>query len=264
MSEDELMLTAILNCKRSDLYVDPPELTVSQLGRLQWMKERRLSQEPLQYIIGETEFMGLKLKVDRRALIPRLETEILVEQVLQTIEQDHHAASLNALDIGTGSGNIAISLARSVPGLRVWAIDASAEALELARHNSRVNSVASQIDFAQVDAREFCNNYADAKGRFDIIVSNPPYIRTGDLANLPADVRQEPVLALDGGVDGLNFYRFIIPAAKDLLKSHGVLACEFGDGQEKSIEELLVQNGFKDFKFINDLRPTPRLFIAHV
>lgn len=263
MTEEELMLTTILNRSRAELYIDRPELTAAQLGQLHIMKERRQAQEPLQYILGSTEFVDVKLKVDSRVLIPRPETEILVEQVLFTMAREFHQTEFKVLDIGTGSGNIAISLAQKIAGLKVWAIDASADALEVARNNARLNHVAHQIDFAHIDVREFCKNYADAENRFDIIVSNPPYIKRADLAALPVDVRQEPRMALDGGEDGLDFYRTIIAHAKKFLKPDGILACEFGDGQEIELQALLNQNGFTRIEFINDYTQTPRIFVAH-
>ncbi len=263
MTEEELMLTTILQCDRSQLYVQPLQLTDEQTDCLERMRERRLKNEPLQYILGQVHFFGLTFKVDSRALIPRPETELLVEHVLEFVLQNH-GTDLRILDIGTGSGNIAISLAKSLPSARVMAIDISAEALTLARQNARLNQVAHHIDFMHCDFFEFIEICRVVEKSFDIIVANPPYIATSLLTTLPEDVRQEPVLALDGGVDGLKFYYVLIEQAQRFLKDKGILACEIGDGQKNAINSLLAKNGFTEFYFKNDYRDTPRFFMAQV
>ncbi len=263
MTEQEFMLTTILNCERTDLYVNPPQLTPEQAEQLAAMQERRRKNEPLQYILGKTEFMGFTLRTDPRALIPRPETELLVENVLQLV-QNQHMPELRVLDVGTGTGNIAIALAKSLTDAKVYSLDISEDALQLARHNARLNDVAHKIDFMQISLVDFFQNYTSIEKRFDIIVSNPPYIKTSALSTLPLDVQQEPVLALDGGEDGLNFYRLLIKEAVNFLKPGGFLACEFGDGQNESLSELVKMNHFAQFYFINDYTGTPRHFIAQV
>ncbi len=263
MTEQELMLTAILDCDRADLYAQIPQLTPEQEQVLQKMLERRSHNEPLQYILGQTHFFGYPFKVDSRVLIPRPETELLVEAIVDFVLR-HHGGQLQILDVGTGSGNIAVSLAKSLHQARLTALDICEDALKLARENARRNGVAHQIDFGHCDFFEFFQNYSQAQKRFDIIVSNPPYIATDLLALLPEDVKQEPVLALDGGSDGLKFYRGLIAQARRFLKDNGLLACEIGDGQKEPISSLLVENGFVDFYFKNDYRDTPRYFLAQV
>ncbi|MCB9758015.1 MAG: peptide chain release factor N(5)-glutamine methyltransferase [Candidatus Omnitrophica bacterium] len=263
MTEEELMLTTILQCDRAQLYTQPLQLTDQQADRLERMRQRRRQNEPLQYILGQAYFFGLTFKVDSRVLIPRPETELLVEHVLEFVLRNH-GTDLRILDIGTGSGNIAISLAKSLPSARIMAIDISAEALTLARQNARLNQVAQYIDFAHCDFFEFIEICRVVEKSFDIIVANPPYIAAALLATLPEDVRQEPLLALDGGEDGLKFYRVLIAQARRFLKDKGVLACEIGDGQKESINRLLADNGFGEFYFKNDYRDTPRFFLAQV
>ncbi len=263
MTEKELMLTAILECDRTGLYAQPPQLTAEQMVRLQNMEERRKSHEPLQYILGQTGFFGFNFKVDPRVLIPRPETELLVENILE-FAREHHGAELRILDIGTGSGNIAIALAKSLNQARVMAMDISSDALSVARENARLNKTHNQIDFVHFDFFEFAENYREAEKRFDIMVSNPPYIATLLRENLPLDVQREPWIALDGGRDGLKFYHVLIGAGRRFLKTGGILACEIGDGQMEGITSLLIENGLSDFYFKNDFCGTPRLFVAHI
>ncbi len=263
MTEQELMLTTILNCQRIDLYTQTPQLTFAQAQILQQMQQRRSQNVPLQYILGQTHFFGFPFKVDSRVLVPRPETELLVEHILDFILQNY-AGNLRIFEVGTGSGNIAVSLAKSLGQARVTAIDISEDALKLSRENARCNAVSSRIDFVHCDFFEFVENYCEAEKRFDIIVSNPPYIATADLASLPADVLKEPRVALDGGSDGLKFYRALIKNAKRFLKDKGALACEIGDGQKDAITALLTENGFSNFYFKSDYRDTPRYFLAQV
>ncbi len=263
MTEQELMLTSILDCDRSELYVQTLELTAAQKQTFDQMQKRRGDNEPLQYILGQTHFFGYPFKVDPRVLVPRPETELLVESVLDFVLR-HYGNQVQILDVGSGSGNIAVALAKSLPAARVTSLDISPDALVVARENARKNAVANQIDFVHCDFFEFVENYTQAHKRFDIIVSNPPYISTAFLALLPEDVKKEPVLALDGGDDGLRFYQSLIGGAKHFLKDNGLLACEIGDGQKERVSSMLVENGFVDFSFKSDYRDTPRYFLARV
>ena len=263
MTEKELMLTSILDCDRSQLYVEPLQLSVEQQAKLQVLESRRAANEPLQYILGYTEFMGLKIKVDPRVLIPRPETELLVENIVHFVQQ-HYSAGIRVLDIGTGSGNIPIALAKLLPTSHIFSLDVSPDALSVARANARLNHVATQIDFAQVDFFEFIENYRELENHFDIIVSNPPYVTTAEMQSLPADVKKEPVLALDGGNDGLKFYRVLLAGARRFLKPGGYLACEIGEGQKAALTGLLNEHGYKQFAFFNDLADKPRFFTVQI
>ena len=269
MSEDELILTHILQCRRIDLHLDSPRLTKDQQEQFDSYKTRRASGEPLQYILGSCNFFGLEFKVDPRVLVPRPETEILVEETLRRFKGS------TILDIGTGSGCIAVSLAKNLPTARVTAVDISPEALAVAKENAAAHNVADHIDFVQADIRSTA-----ISGCFDMVVSNPPYIPSSQMASLPADVQKEPRLALDGGQDGLAFYKILIKSSPLLLRAGGCLMMEFGDAclaaclpagragrdrvsQSEAIQSMLQQAGlFSHVEIIKDLTARERLFVA--
>jgi release factor glutamine methyltransferase len=239
MTDDELFLTAILKCTRSELYTDPRELTDDQKAEIERMKWRRAAGEPVQYIVGFTEFLGHRIEVGPGVLVPRPETEVLTDAVIQELKADGRREHF-ILDIGTGSGCIAIALVKGLPNARAVAIDPSQGALAFARRSAVANGVAERIEFVERDVFWFMD---ETPHRFDAVVSNPPYVPTFMLERLPEDVKKEPRFALDGGPDGLHFYRFIIPTARRALKNGGVLALEFGDGQRKELENLFAQTG---------------------
>ncbi len=271
MTEREILLTSILKCQRADLYAGKLALTEEQEERLAYCLSLRAKGEPLQYILGEAEFFGLKFKVDSRALIPRPETELLAEAVIErtfcrhceprrerSLPAGRQAISrqVEILDIGTGSGCIAVSLAKSLPDARVTALDISPEALELARENALINGVGERINFIQSDL------FPPGEGGFDIIVSNPPYICSEEIDKLSAEVRNEPRLSLDGGNDGLDFYREIIPRAGGLLNNGGFLFLEIGLSQGKAIEEIIdKQNALKLEEVIKDYSDIERIMV---
>jgi release factor glutamine methyltransferase len=241
MTEDEWMLTSIFNCRRVDLAARRHVLTPRQQSAYEGMRRRRTRGEPLQYIIGETSFMGIPLKVDPRVLIPRPETELLVECAVEKMERLPRREGLRILDLGTGSGNIAIALAEHLPGAAITALDISREALTLAAENARANAAARTIQFLN---REMSDYLQDAAGQgllYNMVISNPPYIPTGRISELPADVRREPAMALDGGEDGLDHYRKIIHYAHLVMKPEGFLLLEIGDGQRDGIESIFQQ-----------------------
>ncbi len=240
MTEQEQILTHILDCRRVDLYTDAKPLTPRQTGWLKHIEERRRSGEPLQYILGDCEFMGLTLSVEPRVFIPRPETEILVEVALEKMSQV--SAPLEILDLGTGSGNIAVGLARYRENCVVTAVDSSGEALWVARENARRHKVADQITFLQGDLFEPLGQ-AEAK-KFDVIVSNPPYIPGHQLAQLPREIHDEPVVALNGGEDGLDFYRRIFIECRAFINSGGLLILEIGDDQRLALEDIVSQHPF--------------------
>ncbi|MDP2939329.1 MAG: peptide chain release factor N(5)-glutamine methyltransferase [Candidatus Omnitrophota bacterium] len=261
MTEQELMLSSILGCSRFELYAK--ELNLSQQDKYEFdtLTECRANGEPLQYLLRFTEFMGLKFFVDRRVFIPRPETEILVEEVINLIKKIKISVK-NILDIGTGSGNIAISLAKFLRDVKVTAVDISEQALRLAKENSILNKVDKRVEFFRMDflSREpLIDNYQV----FDLIVSNPPYINTSDLSCLPKEVRQEPIIALDGGWDGLKFYRGIIQRIDKFLKKSGLLALEMGFNQSQEIVRLLEQaQKFQIIKIVKDYTDIERVIIA--
>lgn len=217
--------------------------------------ERRRAGEPIQYITGEAEFYGLNFKVSRDVLIPRPETEHLVEKVIEVARGLERQC---IADVGTGSGSIAVALASQLPTARIHATDVSAHALEVARANAARNGVADRVRFHEGDL------LAPLAGeRFDLIVSNPPYVADGDRESLAVEVREyEPARALFAGVDGLAIYRRLIPAAFDALFHDRCLALEIGFGQEAMIRELLGGAGFTGIEFTKDLQGISRVAVA--
>lgn len=240
--EAEWLLCEALALDRVGLYLnfDKP-LSDAELASFRQMVARRAKREPLQHILGTQEFMGLEFKVSPSALIPRHDTETLLQEALRVTPQ-----AATALDIGTGSGCVAIALAKKLPGAAVVSVDISATALELATQNAALNAV--QVDFRRGSLFE------PVKGeRFDLIVSNPPYIPTADLAGLEPEVRDyEPGIALDGGPDGLDFYRLITAAAPDYLTPEGWLLVEIGIGQGEQVKEMFASAGISAIFTAND------------
>ena len=258
MTEKELMLTALLECGRADLYAGSKPLTQANQKRLDEMSRRRQKGEPLQYILESCEFFGIKLFVDQRVLIPRPETELLVEEVLK--KANGLGESLNILDLGTGSGNIAISLAKFLPHSQVTALDISQEALKLAEDNAHFHSLHDRIKFIGQDMAVYLTQEEEP---FDVIVSNPPYIARGELKNLPEDVQREPKIALDGGKEGLDFYKVIIPKAVRLLKHNGFLLLEIGEDQRNEIENIFNEcDCYQNIEFLKDYCGRDRITAA--
>ena len=197
---------------------------------------------PLQYIIGKEKFFGLDFIVNEHVLIPRPETEVLVQTVIDLISSIPNT-QYSILDIGTGSGNIAISLTKKLPLCKIVASDISADAIETAKENARLNGVFEKIIFTKSDL--FCG----IKGRFDLIVSNPPYIARYEFETLQKEVLKEPVLALDGGVDGLDFYRRIFNEAPGHLAPGGYCIAEIGFGQLPAVKEIVKNT--KEFELVD-------------
>jgi release factor glutamine methyltransferase len=235
----------------SNLDADIPKPIRDSYGEL---LQRRCDGEPIQYIFGETEFYGLPFSVAPGVLIPRPETEHLVEKVLELAAQLPRTG-LQIADIGTGSGAIAVALAHSLPEARVFATDLSPQALSIAESNARRNSVASRIAFLEGDL------LSPLAGRqFQIIASNPPYIPLADRDSLSVEVREfEPHAALFAGDDGLETYRRLIPQAFPLLVPGGWLALEIGYGQQPAIVSMLELTGYRELQFLPDYQGIPRV-----
>jgi len=212
---------------------------------------RRKTNEPLQYIMGEWEFMGLTIKTDRRALIPRPETELLVEEALVHIKKLNRRAKV--LDVCTGSGCIAVSIAR-LSDSTVTAIDISDEALALAAENAALHNAADNIRFVQSDL--FGGLEAQ---QFDIIISNPPYIPTADLNDLQPEIHHEPKLALDGGADGMDIYRRLIHLSRDFLAPQGKLLLEIGP---PAVEAIMKEAGYDIVRLIKDYAGLLRVLVG--
>lgn len=256
--DSEVLLSHVTGLDRAGLYRDAEcELTAQQEERFWELVRRRRLGEPVAYLTGRKEFMDLDFKVRPCVLIPRPETELLVETATALLPP----APL-VIDVGTGSGVIAVSLASLLPDSVVYATDYSGEALEVARDNAVRHGVGSRIRFYQGDLLEPLTGLFPA-GRADLIAANLPYIPSGDLAGLPKSVRQyEPWLALDGGVDGLELYRRLIPKAAILLKNGGLLLMEIGFGQTRDMLELLKTGWETDI--VKDLAGLDRLVVARL
>jgi len=231
----ELLLAHLLKMPRMKLYLNfDRALSPAEIDSLRELVKRRGQREPLQHIIGSTSFCGYEIAVNRHALVPRPETELLAELGWKFLSTINHQPS-TALDFGTGSGCIAIALAAKCPDAGIVATDISADALALATENAKKNSVVERIKFLQGDGFAALSN----NSKFNLIVSNPPYIPSAEIATLQPEVRDfDPRGALDGGADGLDFYRRISEEAKPFLKPDGKIMLEFGDGQANAIKAI--------------------------
>jgi release factor glutamine methyltransferase len=250
----ELLLTHTLKNSRVWLLAHAEEeLSGEQEANYSTLVSLRRKGEPIQYITGETEFYGLPFRVTPDVLIPRPETEHLVEKVIELAARFEQP---RIVDVGTGSGAIAVALAHKLPQASITAIDLSTPALAIAKHNAKRSG--ASIRFLQGDL------LAPVAGeRFEIVVSNPPYVPSGDRATLSVEVREyEPALALFAGDDGLDVHRRIIPAAYDALTPGGFVVLEIGYGQSPAITELLTRAGFEQIEFVPDLQGIPRVASA--
>ena len=260
----EQLLGKVLNLQRVDLYVafERP-VSEQELQQFRELVKRRAKAEPLQYILGETEFMSLPFKVSPAALIPRPETEILVEEVLKlkTFFPDEKA---QIADLGSGSGCIAISLAHYWPQAKIRATDISAQALELAAENARLNKVSERIIFLKHDI--FSPWPQGWAGKVNIIVSNPPYIAKQEMDSLQKEVRDfEPRAALTDEADGLGFYhRLFTLAAEKLLALRGFLLVEMSGSQAHKIIKTAQTFAFKNISVTKDLNDIPRVLKIEV
>ncbi len=268
----ERLLGHTLSLGRVDLYLNfERPLAPEELERFKKLLKRRLQHEPLQYIFGETEFFSLDFEVNPGVLIPRPETEVLVETVLKRcFEKFDSERMITILDIGTGSGCIAVALAKNLPKASITAIDISEAALTTAAENARLNEVGNQIKFQKVDflSKDLLNQF---QNKFDVIVSNPPYISDAEFPNLPSEVRDfEPRTALSDtdplrgkdGADGRNFYRQIAATAPMILNQHGFVAVEVGLGQASSVKDFFTKSGLSQIQLIADLNGIDRVVCA--
>lgn len=250
----EILLADILHCKRLDLYLsfDKP-LSENELNLYRESIKQRAMRIPLQYIVGYVEFFGLKINVNQNVLIPRPETELLVEKIINDFKS---IKNLRILDIGSGSGNISLSLAKNLENSFVTGIDISDKAIEVAIDNAIKNSVAN-VEFKLLDimTEEIFN-----QGKFDLIVSNPPYVSKNDYQTLEPELKvHEPRVALTDNADGLTFYNRIITIAKNILKQQGYLYFEIGKDQHEIIYGLMNQQNFNNIKIQKDYSGIERM-----
>jgi release factor glutamine methyltransferase len=256
----EVIIGHALGLKRMALYVQFERfLTEPELEKIRPLIKRRAQREPLSYVVGNTEFASVQLKTDRRALIPRPETEELVEHVLAECQLE--ADDLRLLDLGTGTGCIALSLAASLPEASVTAVDSSEEALALAKENAALNKLEARVRLLRSDW------YAalGAEEPFDVIVSNPPYLTEQETAETQPEVREhEPFRALAAADSGMADLRRIITGAPRFLKPGGLLALETGIAQHGELLTLLQQAGFPEPRSLRDLSGRDRFLLARL
>ena len=250
----EVLLAYAMNKDRLQLYLSFQDIVDKESeSHYRALIAERAEQKPVSYLVGRKEFMSLDFIVNESVMIPRPETEVLVETVcgLGTPESE-------VLELGTGSGAIAVSLARYNPEWHIVATDLSMKALLIARENARLHRVTDRVSFLQADLLSALSS----RSKFDWLVSNPPYIPAQDLAYLPAGIRKyEPMLALDGGVDGLDVIRRIVANAHTVLKPGGRIALEIGYGQSEKVQEIADETGkYSDFSVIKDYSGIPRVF----
>lgn len=257
----ELLLAEVLGVNRIDLYVNFEQpLTETEVDRYRELVRRRAGGEPVAYIMGRAYFRNLTLKVGREVLIPRPETEHLVDIALNMLKSREWRRPPALLDLGTGSGAIAISLAAEFPDAEVTATETSGDALKLAGENVRTAGVAARVVFVQSDMFE----QLDPVDTYDLIISNPPYVADGEWDSLPRDVREfEPRRALSGGLDGLDFYRRIAAEGPQFLKPGGSLILEIGHTQGPAVTSLLEATGrFAEVGVEQDYAGIDRVVIA--
>ena len=237
-----LLLETVCRINRTFYYSHMEEaLTLEQQSEYEIAVKKRAERIPLQYITGEQEFMGLNFKVNSNVLIPRQDTETLVEEALKICQP-----GMKVLDLGTGSGCIVISIMKNAPGMTATGSDISEQALLVAKENGKLHE--ADIEWVR------SNLYENITGRYDLIVSNPPYIAQADMLNLMPEVRDfEPTGALDGGEDGLDFYRQIVAKSGDYLNKDGYLYLEIGYDQGPAVTNMMCAAGYREVSVIKDL-----------
>lgn len=250
-----ILMEEVFKINRSQYYMKMcDQVDTDKSNNYLVMIQKRAKHIPLQYLLGQWAFMGLPFKVNQNVLIPRADTEVLVEETLKIAKMA--VKPVGILDMCTGSGCIGISLAKFVPESSVKAVDLSKGALEVAEENAVLNNV-QNIEFICSDLFE------NVSGKFQIIVSNPPYIESEEIQKLMPEVREfEPILALDGDLDGLKFYRKIIHECGNYLEKNGYLIFEIGCNQANAVSEILKDHGFNHIRVVKDLPGLDRVVIA--
>ena len=249
-----ILMQYVLKIDRNKLIINKNDnVDINKENEYKEYIEKIIKGKPVQYITNNQEFMKLNFYVDENVLIPQPDTEILVEKVIKSIDI---MENIEILDMCTGSGCVGISLAKNIKNTKVTLVDISKEAIEIAKKNAIQNEVENKITFIQSDMFE------NVKGKFDIIVSNPPYIKTNIIQTLDKQVQNEPHIALDGGEDGLDFYKILINEAHKYLKKDGKIFLEIGYDQKQEVESLAKQSKhYKKIETIKDLSQNDRVII---
>lgn len=280
--ESEIIVTNCLGIDKAALYRDNPVLSEKNLKDIDAVLKRRAKREPLQYILGYVEFCGLKIQVGQGVLIPRPETELLAEEVIKRVKsyelgvrsekktKNSKLKTLNSelkiLDLCTGSGCLALAIAKHFPDADVYGTDISKDAIRYANENARLNNI-TNVTFLKGSLfepiKQLVTRYSSLV-TFDVIVSNPPYIRSGDMPNLQPEINKwEPRNALDGGEDGLSYYRMILSEAHGYLAFSGVIFLEIGEGQAGEVSGIAMQNSFCNISVIKDYAGIERIVAVH-
>ena len=251
----ELLLASILNCKRIDLYLlfDRP-LDENEIIEYREFISRRSKHEPLQYILGEVEFYGLKFKVNKNVLIPRPETEFLIEKAISLVNENKLKS---ILDIGTGAGNIPITLSKNLNGIEITSIDVSEEAYKVAEENAIYNEVKNKINLLNADINDYTSD-----SKFDMIISNPPYVSKENYNNLSKDIHYEPAVSITDFSDGYEFYRIVTKKSDSLLNNGGFLLCEMAQGQSEHIQKMFTEANFNEITVIKDYQNIDRVIVG--
>jgi release factor glutamine methyltransferase len=256
----EILLAEILKCKRLELYLafDKP-LAENEVQIYREAIRKRGLRIPLQYIVGNVEFYGLNLIVNENVLIPRPETELLIEKIIKDSDK---STDLNILDVGVGSGNISLSLSKNLPNSKVLAIDISKSALDVAHQNAEINSLQDKVDFKLFD---IMNGDLNSLGKFDLIVSNPPYVSENDFESLEPELKNhEPKIALTDNSDGMSFYKHIIEVSDQLLNKPGKIYFELGMDHSTQVQKYFEQNNFNSIQVIKDYSGIDRIICGEL
>ncbi|MFZ3090452.1 MAG: peptide chain release factor N(5)-glutamine methyltransferase [Nitrospirota bacterium] len=268
LAEAEYLLAHILKCRRVDLFINRNRLLEEEeIECFKKFIKKRSEREPSQYITGEVEFRGIIFKVTKDVLIPRPETEFLVEEAAKIVREQESRVkghgSWVIVDICTGSGCIAVSMAKEIPDIKVYATDISEKALFVAKENAKRHGAEDRIIFLQGNFLEPLKDRG-LEGKIDIILSNPPYVSEKDMEKLQPEIKDyEPLLALYGGEGGLDSYRTIIPEALNYLRKGGYLILEIGYGQAEGVKKLFAQNpAYSKIEIIKDLSGIERVVKA--
>ena len=254
--DSEILLSKVLNKSREQILIRLNQnMKNTEVFAFDNLIQRRLNKEPVAYIINEKEFWSKKFHVNKNTLIPRPETELLVEDLIKIYKNK----KISLLDVGTGSGCIIISLLSELSNSKGVGIDISSRALKIAKQNALLHKVENKIKFYNKSIIKLFNC------KFDLIVSNPPYIDTKNIKNLDDDIKKyEPLIALNGGNDGLDVIKKVIYKAKEILKINGRLAIEIGNWQSKKVSKELKLNNFRIEKYIKDYKDNTRCLISRL
>ena len=260
--EIQMMIAKVIEKDRLYIMLNLEEdIDESKVEIIKIMIDKRKSSYPLQYILGEREFWGMDFKVSEGVLIPRQDTEILIEETLKKLKDNKHKSNLKGFEIGVGSGIISITLLKEIETLTMIGVDINDKAIELTKANALKHEVSDRLCILNSNLFEKINK----ENQFDFIISNPPYIETKVIDSLQEDIKQhEPKLALDGGEDGLDFYRAIIEQSKSYISPEGFIAFEIGYNQAEAVKKIFVENGYPNVTIAKDLAGFDRVVIGMI